>query len=305
MKLSIVTTMYFSEPYLDEFYSRCMAKAEKLTNDIEMIFVNDGSPDNSLEKAIELHQKDPRVIVIDLSRNFGHHKAMMAGLANSSGDYIFLIDSDLEEQPEFLGSLFDTLMKNKSCDVVYGIQEERKGGWFEKISGELLYRLVNRLSGSDMPRNIMVSRLMTRRYVDSLVEFRESELFIAGLWYITGYEQIGIIGKKSDKGTSTYDLTKKLKLTINSITSFSNKPLYYIFLTGLLISAMSLIYMIYLLINRIIFYRPIPGWTSIVLSIWLLGGIIILFLGIIGIYLSVIFIETKQRPYTIVRKIWN
>lgn len=305
MKLSIVTTLYYSSSYIDEFYNRCMNVAEQITNEIEIIFVNDGSPDESLLKAVALHMKDPRVMVVDLSRNFGHHKAIMTGLAQATGDLVYLVDCDLEEPPEFLAEIYGTFQKTKDVDVVYGIQSKRKGKLFERVSGYALYRLVNKISDLDMPQDIMVSRIMTRRYVNSLLEFKENELFIAGLWHIAGYNQLGIYGNKQSKGNSTYTLRKKIKLAINSITSFSNKPLYMIFTTGLLIFTMAFVYAIYLIMNRFVFSITIPGWTTVVVSIWLLGGLTLLFLGVIGIYVSVIFIETKRRPYTIIRKIWS
>lgn len=133
MKLSIVTTLYKSSEYIDDFYQRISIEAYKITNDYEIIFVDDGSPDESLQKAIGLYQNDSKVKVIELSRNFGHHKAIMTGLSHAVGDYVFLIDSDLEEEPELLGRFWKELHKAEEIDVVYGVQETRKGGRFEKI----------------------------------------------------------------------------------------------------------------------------------------------------------------------------
>ena len=128
MKLSIVTTLYKSSPYIDEFYVRISKEAQKITNDYEIIFVDDGSPDDSLLKVVALYERDSRVKVVELSRNFGHHKAIMTGLSCAKGDFVFLIDSDLEEAPELLGSFWNELQKEDDLDVVYGVQEKRKGG---------------------------------------------------------------------------------------------------------------------------------------------------------------------------------
>lgn len=304
MMLSIVTTMYMSAPYIEEFHRRASDAASKLTDDFEIVLVNDGSPDDSLQRAIELSKRDPRVVVVDLSRNFGHHKAMMTGLSYASGERVFLIDCDLEEEPELLGD-FAGSMDEWGCDVVYGVQSSRKGGLFERVSGDLFYRAINYLSGTNMPRNIVVARLMSRRYVESLLEYREREIFIAGLWHITGYDQRPLTITKRSKGSSTYTLRRKLSILVNSVTSFSERPLRFIFYTGVLISLVSLVYIAMRVYFKLAHGVSIEGWTSLIVSVWLLGGMTISFLGIIGIYLSKIFTEVKARPYTTVRAVYG
>src|SRR3977135_1284141 len=136
-----------------------MAAAEPITRDIELVMVNDGSPDDSLDLALALHRNDPRAGVVDLARNFGHHKAMMTGLAHATGDLVFLIDSDLEEEPELLGQFHERLAKG-DCDVVFGVQEARRGGWVERVTGAVFFSLVDALSDQSLPRNAVVARLM-------------------------------------------------------------------------------------------------------------------------------------------------
>lgn len=304
MKLSIVATLYQSAPYVREFHARATAAANKLVADeYEIIFVNDGSPDESLEKAVRLAEVDSHVVVVDLSRNFGHHKAMMTGLAHTKGQSVFLIDSDLEEEPEYLLS-FAEQMQLESCDVVYGVQGQRKGRWFERCSGQLFYRFFKALTGLALPENVVTARLMSRRYVDALLRHGEREVFLAGLWHITGFDQRPHIVIKHSTSETTYSLSRKLSLLVNSITSFSNAPLVNIFYIGITISALAIIYIFYLLVNWTFLATPLSGWTSIMGSIWLLGGMIISFIGIVGIYLSKIYTETKQRPYTIVKHIY-
>ena len=304
MNLSIVSTMYSSAPYLDEFYRRICTTAEKITSDYEILLVNDGSPDESLDMAIALHERDPRVRVIDLSRNFGHHKAMMTGLAHATGDLVFLIDSDLEEDPEFLESFHEELT-NSGADVVYGVQESRKGDLFERLSGRIFYAVFNALSTHPIPVDAVVARLMTARYVSALVEHREREALIGGLWAATGFDQRPIPVRKHHKGKSAYDIPKKIVHLVNAITSFSNKPLVYIFYLGLAIMLLSMSAASYLVIRRVLFDTLLSGWPSLMVSIWFLGGLMIFCIGVIGIYLSKIFIETKQRPYTIIKKTYR
>lgn len=303
MKLSIVATLYQSGPHVPEFHRRAGAAARQVAgDDYEIILVNDGSPDDSLDLAIRLTQADPHVVVVDLSRNFGHHKAMMTGLAHARGGRVFLIDSDLEEDPEYLVS-FARQMDEASCDVVFGVQERRKGDWFERWSGYWFYRFFALLTGLTLPPNIVTARLMTRRYVDALLLHEEREIFMAGLWHITGFDQRPHAVRKHGTSQTTYTFRRKMSLFVNSVTSFSNAPLVSIFYVGLAISLMALAYICYLVLNWLYISKPLSGWTSVMASIWLLGGMIISFIGVVGIYLSKIFSETKRRPYTIVRQI--
>ena len=304
MYLSIVTTLYYSAPYINEFYQRISIESQKLTDDYEIIFVNDGSPDDSLDIAVKLHQEDERVRVIDLSRNFGHHKAVMTGLSYARGKLIFLLDSDLEEEPELL-SLFHEHYQLSEVDVVYGVQKVRKGNIFEKITGEVFYSFFNLISSYPVPRNLITARLMSQRYVRSLVDHKDKEIFLAGLWAITGFKQVPLVVKKYSKGESTYNFFRKLSIAINSITSFSNKPLIFVFYLGALISLISAIAVIVLIIRRLFFNVLLSGWPSLIVSVWFLGGLTIFSLGIIGIYVAKIFSETKQRPYTIIRNIYE
>ncbi len=305
MKLSIVTTLYKSSQYIDEFHSRIATEANKITDDYEIIFVDDGSPDDSLKKAIFLYENDPKVKVIELSRNFGHHKAIMTGLSHAQGDFVFLIDSDLEEEPELLGQFWEDLHKDSELDVVYGVQESRKGGWFERWSGGLFWKMINLLSPIGIPKNIITARLMTCRYNSALVEYKERELFLGGLLADVGYKQKGIKVHKTSDSETTYTLRKKMELFVNSITSFTSKPLMYIFYVGLIITLFSTAFIIKLLFNKFFLGVSLQGWTSLIVSVWFFGGLIILFLGIMGIYLSKIFIEVKNRPYSIVRRVFN
>jgi putative glycosyltransferase len=304
MKLSIVATLYQSAPYILEFHRRASEAAMTLVGeDYEIVLVNDGSPDNSLNIAVHLTDTDNHVVVVDLSRNFGHHKAMMTGLTHTRGDLVLLIDSDLEEEPEYLIG-FAEQMNSQGCDVVYGVQEQRKGGWFERWSGQWFYRFFKALTGIALPENIVTARLMTRRYVDALVLHQETEVFMAGLWHITGFDQNPQTVKKHGTSETTYTFRKKMSVLINSVTSFSNAPLVGIFYIGVSISLVAFFSFVYLVIQWTFLARPLSGWTSVMASIWLLGGMVISFIGVVGIYLSKIFSETKKRPYTIVRHIY-
>jgi len=305
MKLSIVTTLYQSEAFIEEFYQQSKAAAQRLAaDDFEIIFVNDGSPDESLNIAKTLAEHDPHVLLIDLSRNFGHHRAMMTGLSFSRGEKVFLIDSDLEESPEWLIT-FDQAHADDEVDVVYGVQGNRRGSWFERVTGQLFYRLFRAATGVAQPDNILTCRLMSRRYVDALLEHRERELNIGGLWIITGFKQRHIEVEKPRLRTTTYSLSAKFAQFVNAITSFSSLPLVAVFYVGLLITVSALAYSALLVVRYFSYGEPPDGYTSLIVSIWFFSGLITLFLGIQGIYVAKNFSEVTQGPYTIVRAVYQ
>ena len=305
MQLSIVTTLFQSAPYVDEFYRRVRTEAEKIASALEFVFVNDGSTDRSLESALDLQKQDGRILVVDLSRNFGHHKAMMSGLEHAKGDLVFLIDVDLEEPPEILGTFFDSLNK-ENADAVYGVQSPRHGPWLARTLANLFYWMFEILSDYRIPPHSLTARLMTRRYVDELVRHKEHLSNMIGLWELTGFKQVAVGVRKSPfKGTTTYTFRRKLAEAFYAITAFSSKPLRLIAYLGLLVTALSAICAIVLVIGYVVFGISTTGWTSLIVSISLFSGLILFCQGIIAAYLAVIFIETKNRPYTVIRKIYQ
>lgn len=304
VELSIVTTMYASAPWLREFHERASAAARALTDDYEIVLVNDGSPDASLAVALELFEADPRVRVIDFSRNFGHHKAMMTGLAHARGDRVFLIDCDLEEDPALLATFAERL-RASGADVVYGVQRERKGRALDRLGARVFYTVFNWLSTDPIPPNLLTARLMTRRYVEALTAHRERQTQISGLWAITGFEQVPLEIEKRDKGSTTYTFARKIAHLVNAVTSFSDKPLVMIFYAGALIMFLSMLAAGYLVVRRVFFGTMLAGWPSLMVTVWFLGGLTVFCVGVIGIYLSRVFVETKRRPYTIIRKIYE
>jgi putative glycosyltransferase len=302
MRLSIVATLYRSGPYVEEFYRRASLAAGRLTDDYEIVLVDDGSPDDSLDLALGLRGSHPEVCVVELSRNFGHHKAMMTGLAHATGDLVYLTDCDLEEAPELLVQFHETMIATDS-DVVYGVQESRKGGAFERLSGDAFYWAINAMSYYPVPKNLVTARLMTRQYVASLVEHRDREVFMAGLWAITGYRQLAMPIQKGSKGQTSYNLRRKISIAVNSVTSFSYRPLVWIFYLGCMIVVLALCIASYFLYERATIGKLFPGWLSLIVSIWILGGLTIGSLGVIGIYLAKVFMEVKDRPYTVERSV--
>lgn len=303
MKLSIVSTLYSSARYLAEFHRRASEAARAYAgDDYEIVLVNDGSPDNSLALAVQLTEADPRVVVVDLSRNFGHHKAMMTGMAHARGEHVFIIDSDLEDDPAWLAP-FAAQMQNAKSDVVFGVQDKRGGSLFKRWSGGLFYKVFRTLTGLALPNNVLLVRLMTRRYVDALLQHEEREVFLAGLWMITGFSQTPLAVERTARKETTYTLSRRLSQFVNSVTSFSSKPLIGIFALGCVAMLVAALFIAYLVAQWMFYARPPQGWASVIASVWLLGGLITASIGVLGIYMAKIFSEVKRRPYTIVREV--
>lgn len=303
MKLSIVTTLYKSATYIEEFHRRITEAAKKITEDYEIIMVDDGSPDNSLEIALSILKADAHLRLLEFSRNFGHHKAMMSGIEYACGEFVFLIDVDLEEPPELLGTFFQTMIDG-GWDVVYGYQERRKGGWFERYSGALAWSLLSLMLPVSIPHNHSTVRLMTQDYTRALVRHKEQKTAIGGLWVITGFRQVGVPFVKISRGASSYSFSSRMLMLLDSVTSFSERPLYMVFFLGLGILLLSVTIGIYLIFLKLVGV-VLAGWVSVMVSVWILGGLTIFCMGLVGLYVSRIFMETKGRPYTIIRKIYN
>lgn len=277
----------------------------QLTNEYEIVFVNDGSPDESLAVAIKIAKSDPHVVVVDLTRNFGHHQAMLTGLAHTRGELVYLIDVDLEDQPEWLTEFYSTLKSSPSADMVYGVQHKRKGGIAESLLGSVFYRTFNLLSTTKIQSDETVARLMTRRFVDSLLKFKEKEIVFSGLCALTGFTQLTVKVHKQQNGDSTYTFARKINLAVNYIASFSNRPLFMIFNLGLIVTFFAMVFVAYIVFQKVFFGTPLMGWSSVIASIWLIGGMIIFGIGILGIYLAKVFAEVKGRPIALVREVFS
>lgn len=302
MNLSIVSTLYGSEDTVAEFVDRARAAARDHGGSYEIILVNDGSPDASLARALSLADTARDLVIVDLSRNFGHHRALLTGLKQARGERIFLIDSDLEEDPGWLTRMSAT-MTETGADMVSGVQEIRKGGWFERISGEAFYRLHERLIVLKTPRNPVTARLLSRRFADALDGFDERALFLPGLFAYAGFDHVTLPVEKGSKGSTTYSLRRRGSLAVDAITSFSSAPMRYVFYLGVGVFALSVLVSLLVVILWVAFHQAPSGWTSLIVSVWMLGGLILSAVGVTGLYVGRIFDEVKRRPSVIIRDI--
>lgn len=305
--ISIVTALYRSENYLEKFVSLCEEALQKIQcTDYEIIMVNDGSPDNSLEKAIALKEKNKNIKVVELSRNFGHHYALMAGLETAEKELVFTIDCDLEISPLSLIDFVKKYEEHSDIDVVYGVQEQRKGNFVERIGGEAFYFIFEKIGGIKIPKNILTERLMNRKYLNALIEMGDRNLFLAGMFHYVGFRQVPLTIKKGlREEKSTYTLGKRISLAFVAITSFSSYPLTLLLRMGMLITLLSFSIALGFVVYKI--FNPeyvLIGFTSLIVAIFISLGIIIFSLGLLGLYIDRIFTQTKNRQRYIIRKIY-
>ncbi|WP_445709939.1 glycosyltransferase family 2 protein [Flavobacterium sp.] len=308
MKLSVVTTLYKSKGFLEVFLEKMINAIDIIAvKEFELIFVNDGSPDDSVSYLLERKNEIPQIRIIDLSRNFGHHYAIQAGLNYATGEYVFLIDNDLETPPTVLVDYYNEIKKDTTLDVIYGFQEARKGNFIEKQAGNIFWVLINKLSDTKIPHNILTERLMTKQYVHELLRLQDANLFIGGMFYWVGFNQKGMPVKKTQRqGASTYTIKRRAELMLQAITSFSGKPLEWLFYIGISTSFFSFLFLVFLAFQKIIHQDEVQlGWTSIVAINVLILGIISTFLGLIGIYIFKIFKQVQGRPNVIIKKIYE
>lgn len=302
--ISIVTSLYRSEGYIVEFYNRVMDEIEILGCEYELIFVQDGPTDNAHLLVKKLIEKDENVTLVELTKNFGHQLAMLAGIQISRLDTVFTIDVDLEEPPESISRFYNHLVANwDNMDTVVGTLERRDIKSIERLSGKLFYSIFNKLSDSLIQPNQLWSRIMKREFVDAFLKYNEYLRFTAGLFSISGFVQVYLPVKKSFKGSSSYSMLDRIAAAVDAITSFSVKPLKILFFIGLT-SFISSVFIGSILVFSKIFIDYYSGWLSILTSIIFFGSLNMMAIGLVGVYVSSVYMEVKNRPRYLIKKIW-
>jgi putative glycosyltransferase len=306
-RLSVVTMVYKSLPFLEEFLGQAVAAAEAVSGgDYELVFVIDGSPDNSLAFLRAKQCLEPRIVIVDLSRNFGHHQAAWCGLQVARGELVFIVDCDLEIAPSVL-EIFAARMEETGADVIYGYQEKRAGDVARKTIGDLFWSAFNVLSPTAVPRNICTERLMSRRYVEALLTMGDRNLFLAGMYFWVGFEQIGVpLQRKVRAGRASYNFFRRFQLMVRAISAFSSLPLQASFWVGLSIAFVCLAYGTVLVIRKLLDPESVlSGFTTLSLLMSMSAGMIMMSLGIIGLYISRIYNQTQNRPVYLIRSIYR
>lgn len=309
-RLYVVVPCYNEEEVLPETASRLKAKmqslmeAGKISKDSRVLFVNDGSKDRTWELIARLHEEDPLFGGVNLSRNRGHQNALLAGLmtAKERADMAVSMDADLQDDINAIDEMVDKFLDG--CDIVYGVRSKRKTDtFFKRFTAEAFYRLMSAL-GANTVFNHADYRLMSRRALEGLAQFKEVNLFLRGIVPMIGYRTDCVYYERSERfaGESKYPLRKMLSFAMEGITSLSVKPIRMITALGFIVFFISIIMLIYVLI-RFFTGGTIVGWSSVITSVWAIGGLLLLSIGVIGEYIGKIYLETKARPRFIIQDV--
>jgi dolichol-phosphate mannosyltransferase len=301
-KLSIVVPCYNEEACLEMLHARISAAAQaSVGQDYEIVLINDGSRDASWKVMQRLSESDPRLVAINLSRNHGHQLALTAGLDLCAGEEILIIDADLQDPPELLTDM-RAAMKSQGADVVYAVRRKRDGETiFKKITAAFFYRMLDRITDTPIPLDTGDFRLMTRRALDAFLSLPEQARFIRGMVAWIGFKQVPFPYDRHERhaGESKYPLGKMIRFALDAITGFSTAPLRFASHVGLLLTGASALLVLYILVGWL-FGRAIPGWTSLMLVVVVLGAVQMFVLGMIGEYLGRLYVESKRRPLYLV-----
>ncbi|MCY8489775.1 glycosyltransferase family 2 protein [Bacillus atrophaeus] len=303
IQYSIVVPVYNEELVIQETYQRLKEVMDRTKENYELLFVNDGSRDRSVEILREHSLIDPRVKVIDFSRNFGHQIAITAGMDYAQGNAIVVIDADLQDPPELI---LDMIEKWKEgYNVVYAVRTKRKGEtFFKKQTAAMFYRLLRSMTDIDIPIDTGDFRLLDRKVCDEMKKLKEKNPFVRGLVSWVGFKQTAVEYERDERlaGETKYPLKKMFKLSMDGITTFSHKPLKLASFAGILMSGAGFLYMLIVLYMKLFTDSTITGWSSLIVIQLLFSGIVLLMLGMIGEYIGRIYDEAKDRPLYIVQK---
>lgn len=302
MEISVVIPIFNEEANIHLLHERLVNAVTAVTNDYELIFVNDGSKDKSLPIIKELSAKFSQVKFIDFSKNFGHQIAVFAGLEHAQGNTIVIIDADLQDPPELIKDLYTKLQQG--YDVVFAQREQRVGeSWHKLLTAKLYYRILNRLSEVEIPLDTGDFRIITKKVKDIIVSMPEHNKFLRGQIAWTGFNQTSILYKREERhaGNTNYPYSKMLKFAFDGITSFSNIPLRLATYLGFMVSFVAFLVIVYTLYQKYFKHDVVQGWSSLMVSILFIGGVQLICLGIIGEYLGRIMDNVKKRPLYIVK----
>ncbi len=300
--LSVVVPVFNEQDVIDEFYGRLKKTLDSLGETHEILFVDDGSRDGTLSRLLAFQKSDPRVRVLELSRNFGHQYAITAGLDHASGSACVVLDADLQDPPEMIPRMMDRW--RSGYEVVYAVRASREGdGLFKRWTALLFYRLLGLLAGVAIPPDTGDFRLMDRRVVEALGRLPERNRFLRGLVSWVGFRQTGILLERGPRaaGKTKYSLLKMVRLALDGLTSFSHFPVRLVTLVGVGCFLGSLGLLGWVFYVKFVALKSIQGWTSLIGVVLFLGGVQLLAVGVLGEYIARIFDESKQRPLYVVR----
>lgn len=301
IELSVVIPVFNEEKNISTIYNRCVSVANAISDYFEIIFVNDGSKDDSFQLIHQLAKQDLRVKYISLSRNFGHQIAVSAGLDICVGNYAVIIDADLQDPPEIINDLYTKA--KEGFDVVYAKRNIRKGETlFKTITAKFFYRILTKITSINIPLDTGDFRIISRKVINVLKQMPEQQKFLRGQIAWVGFNQASVKYNRDERadGKSSYTIRKMVRLAFDGITSFSNLPLRIATIAGFLVSGITFCVAMYALYARFISRDYVPGWTSIIISVLFIGGVQLISIGIIGEYISRISSNVRNRPLYVI-----
>lgn len=302
MKLSIVSPVYRAELVLDELVERIAKSIPSAFNSYEIILVDDFSPDKSWQKIVEISSKNSNVRGFKLSRNFGQHYAITAGLNQVSGDYVVVLDCDLQDQPEEIEKLFNA--SQKGFDIVLARRYERKDSFYKKTVSKLFYKTLSYLTGTKQDATVANFGIYSKQVINEVVKLEEKIKYFPTMvkWVGFSTSYVNVEHASRSEGKSNYNLKKLLNLALDIILAYSDKPLRLIIKFGLSIAMVSFLMVIYVLFEKITGKVSVSGYASLIISIWFLSGCLLTTLGVVGLYIGKIFEGVKNRPSYIIEK---
>jgi len=303
--ISIVSPVYGCKTCLVELYLRLKTTLETINPDFEIIFVNDASPDGAWQTISELAQKDTRVKGLNLSRNFGQHYAITAGLDHAQGNWVVVMDCDLQDQPEEIIKLYNKALEG--YDVVVGRRVQRKDTFFKQLTSQLFAKLFDYLTDQKTNPEVANFGIYSKQFIANVTSFRE-EFRNFGLmrnWLGFNRFELEINHAERPHGETSYNFSKRLHLATESIVSYSDKPLRLFFKLGLTMSILSVVFATFIVCRYFFLKTPFPGWTSIIVSLFFLSGLLLACMGFIGLYIGKIFKQVKDRPLYVIQNKLN
>lgn len=302
-EVSVVIPIYNEEENLPVLYQRLTAALKSTGRAYEIVFVDDGSRDASLDCLHRLAKEDPLITIIELSRNFGHQVAISAGLDYARGKGVIVMDADLQDPPEFLPALITKW--GEGHDVVYAVRQERKEGWMKRMGYAAFYRLLHRTANIEIPLDAGDFCIMDRRVVDLLMVMPERNRFVRGIRSWVGLDQVGLACERQARhaGRSRYTFMRLIYLALDGLISFSYLPLRLIAIMGIFISLFSILMAIFYAVKKLLVGLNPPGFATLTVAIFFFAGVQLITIGVIGEYVGRIFEEVKQRPLYIVRRV--
>ncbi|UKL13848.1 glycosyltransferase family 2 protein [Dissulfurimicrobium hydrothermale] len=307
-KIAVVIPCYNEEKNIEACYNSLVNILNQTNCKYDLIFVNDGSKDNTLEKLINLHKSDSNVKIIDFSRNFGKEIALSAGLdyVDADTDAVIPFDADLQHPPEVILQMLEKY--KEGYDIVNAVRSKRDGETFlKKITSKLFYKIINKLTDIEIPKDVGDFRLISRDALEAIKGIRERKRFMKGIFAWVGFKTASVYYERAPRhsGKTKWNYIKLIDLAIEGITSFSAAPLRLASLLGLLVSFVAFLYAVWIIIAKLAFGNPVKGYPSMMVAILFLGGVQLITIGIIGEYIGRIYEEVKQRPLYIVKKVYD